>query len=77
MRSFNDASGQQWDAALLDASYGNILLIFSARRGQDNRQLLLAAENQAQAEAQLAAYSDDELCAQLNQAQAWDPTRLF
>lgn len=77
MRCFDDAQGRQWDAALLDASYGNILLIFSARQGQDIRQQLLGAENQAQADAQLAAFSDDELRTQLDLAQPWDPTRLF
>lgn len=77
MRSFDDAQGRQWDAALLDASYGNILLIFSARQGQDIRQQLLSAEHQAEAEQQLAALTDDELRSRLEEAQPWDPTRLF
>ncbi|MFT0533532.1 hypothetical protein ACMHYJ_12000 [Castellaniella hirudinis] len=77
MRIFTDAQGRQWDAALLDASYGNILLIFSARQGQDIRQQLLGADNLAQAENQLAACTDDDLRARLDQAQPWDPTRLF
>lgn len=77
MRSFTDPDGQPWDAALLDASYGNILLIFSQPRGQDIRQQLLGAENMAEAETLLANYSDADLRELLANAQAWDPTRLF
>ncbi|CAM5779822.1 hypothetical protein [Castellaniella caeni] len=77
MRSFTDPDGQPWDAALLDASYGNILLIFSQPRGQDIRQQLLGAENMAEAETLLANYNDDDLRELLANAQAWDPTRLF
>ena len=29
MRSFDDSHGQHWQAALLDGSYGNVMLVFS------------------------------------------------
>lgn len=34
MRSFDDAQGHHWQAALMEASFGNVLMIFS-RIGDD------------------------------------------
>lgn len=74
MRNFDDLQGNSWSAALLSASYGSIMLIFSPLRGDDTRQLLMAsAESREQADAQLAAYDDAELRALLAQSKPWDP----
>lgn len=73
MRTFEDNDGRRWQAALLNASYGNIMLVFSPLVGDGVRQQLLDAENLNQAEANLDAMDDDALRAMLDQAQAWQP----
>lgn len=73
MRSFEDNQGKQWQAALLDASYGNIMLIFSPMHGGEIRQQLLGAENLAAAEAQMVGMDDDALRTMLAEADVWDP----
>jgi hypothetical protein len=72
MRSFDDSQGNRWEAALLGASYGNILLVFSPPEGHGIRQQLLPAENQEEADAYLAALSDDQLRTLLAEAEPWD-----
>ena len=72
MRSFDDARGERWQAALLEASYGNIALVFSPLRGNEVRQLLMAAETLLDAQAQLAALDEAGLCAMLDEAHPWD-----
>ena len=72
MRSFDDASGNRWEAALLEASYGSIVLVFSLLHGDDIRQQLMPAEHMAEAEAQLASFHDEDLRALLSQSQPWD-----
>lgn len=73
MRTFDDPQGQAWQAALLDASYGNISLIFSPLKGSDIRQQEMPADNMEEAQAQFAALSDDELRSLLAEAQPWNP----
>ena len=73
MRSFDDTQGCTWQAALLEASYGNIALIFSPLRGEGLRQTLMAAQTLPEAEAQLAALDAAGLRALLAQARAWGP----
>lgn len=73
MRIFDDSHGNAWQAALLDASYGNITLLFTCVHGEDIRQQMMSAENMAQAQAQLAEFNDEALCAMLADAQPWDP----
>lgn len=72
MRSFKDSQGQPWQAALLDGSYGNILLVFSPLRGGEVRQQVMYAENLAAAEVQLAAMDEDGLRQALAEAAPWD-----
>lgn len=73
MRSFDDALGNRWEAALLDASYGSIMLVFSSfHDGGDIHQQLMPAENMAEAEAQLASFGEEELRTLLSQSQPWD-----
>lgn len=73
MRTFEDGHGQRWQAALLHASYGNVMLVFSPLEGSDVRQLLLDAENLRQAEADLQAMGDATLRTLLDQADDWQP----
>ncbi|HET6586476.1 MAG TPA: hypothetical protein VFG67_01725 [Oleiagrimonas sp.] len=73
MRTFTDNQGKRWQAALLEASYGNIMLVFSPLQGDGIRQQLLGAENLAEGETQLAGLDDAGLLAMLNDAEPWNP----
>lgn len=73
MRHFDDSNGARWQAALLNASYGQIMLIFSPAHGGDSRRQLLAAENLAAAEAHLASLDDAALREMLADADSFDP----
>ncbi len=73
MRSFDTPDGQRWQAALLEASYGQVLLIFSADPAGELRQHGMPAEHLAEATAQLAALDDAALAALLAQAAPWQP----
>ncbi len=73
MRSFEDADGRHWQAALLEASYGQVLLLFSPLGGNDIRRSSLPAEKLADAEVQLAALGEEELRAMLATAVPWGP----
>lgn len=73
MRSFDTPDGQRWQAALLEASYGQILLIFSADPAGGLRQHPMPAEHLAEATEQLAALDDAALAALLAQAAPWQP----
>lgn len=73
MRTFNDPQGNAWQAALLDASYGSITLLFSPVRGNDIRRHEMPADTMAEAEAQFAGLSDMELMALWAKAQPWNP----
>lgn len=72
MRTFDDDHGQRWQAALLEASYGDFVLVFSPLQGGENRQCALHADHLAQAEALLAALDDEALRARLGEASPWD-----
>lgn len=73
MRTFTDNQGKRWQAALLDASYGNIMLVFSPWQGDGIRQQLLGVENLAEGEASFAAMDDEELQRILAKASPWNP----
>ncbi len=78
MRTVQDPDGKHWQAALLEASYGHIMLIFSPLEGDAIRQRLIDADHLAEAEMELAALDDDQLRVLLTEAQPWDqatPTR--
>ncbi|HOV17789.1 hypothetical protein [Ottowia sp.] len=72
MRSFDDPQGRRWQAALLEASYGNVMLVLSPMDGAEVVQHLLDADNLADAEVEIAALDDDALRALLVQAKPWD-----
>ncbi len=73
MRSFDDLQGLTWQAALLDASYGRVMLVFSPLHKGAIRRTPLAVENMAEAIGLLAALDEAGLRALLGEAQAWDP----
>lgn len=73
MRSFQDARDQSWQAALLDASYGVVLLIFSPMYAESLRRCTLPSENLAQAQDHLSAMTLEELRQWLSKAEPWDP----
>ena len=74
MRTFINIDGLAWQAALLDGSYGAILLVFSPLRGGEIRQQPMQAENLAEAETLLAALDEDGLRQALSVAEHWDPS---
>lgn len=73
MRTFDDPQGRRWQAALLEASYGHIMLLFDSIEGSEVRQKLLDADHLAEAEAWLPTLGDDALRALLAQSSPWDP----
>ncbi|MEZ5607011.1 MAG: hypothetical protein R3E52_07750 [Burkholderiaceae bacterium] len=72
MRSFDDSHGRHWQAALLEASYGNVMLVLSPMDGTDVVQHLLGSDNLADAEVELAALEDAALGTLLAEALPWD-----
>lgn len=77
MRIFDDDEGARWQAALMMASYGNILLLFNPMKGTDVRKVLIDADYMAEAGARLAALTDDELRGMLKESVAWDGGKIF
>ena len=73
MRSFQDQVGGTWQVALLDASYGTILLVFSPLGGAELRQLPSPAQNLAEAMDALNGMDDEALRRALDDASPWDP----
>lgn len=71
MRSFDDTAGGHWQAALLEASFGNVLMVFT-RIGADGAQrTLLDTANFSEAERLLADASEDRLRELLAGAEPW------
>ena len=77
MRIFEDEQGVRWEAALLQGSYGHILLLFSPMQGTEVRQILMDANYMAEAGERLAALSDDKLRGLLGDARPWDGGKIF
>ena len=71
MRSFDDTQGEQWQAAVLDASYGNMRVVFSHTGSGVIRQVTLDAENLRIAERQLLAMDDSQLRDLLAESVPW------
>ncbi|MCZ2104567.1 MAG: hypothetical protein OZ923_13740 [Comamonadaceae bacterium] len=72
MRQFDDAQGATWQVAPLDASYGQMMLVFSPLSGGDIRQRPMAADTLPQAEEELAALADEALRELLRAADPWN-----
>ncbi len=73
MRSFEDATGRQWDVAVSDASYGAQCLIFAARKGNELRSHELELYSRFDAEQMLLRLDDAALRALLAGAREWQP----
>lgn len=71
MRSFDDAAGGHWQAALLEASYGNILLVFSCIDGEGVLKKPIDADSLLAAEQVLARMEEGRLRELLAEAEPW------
>lgn len=71
MRTFEDAAGRQWDAAVATASYGSQQLIFAARIGSELRACELVMNSHFEAEQMLLRMSEAELRQWLEKASEW------
>lgn len=72
MRTFNDKDGRRWQAALLEASYGYVLLTFNPFDGDGISQVQMDADTLVEAGGMLRAYDEAELQALLARARPWD-----
>ena len=73
MRSFHDPQGRAWQAAVLDASHGAVLLVFTPLEHDGLRRQRLAVDNLAAALDLVAGLDEADLCARLIAAEPWDP----
>lgn len=71
MRSFDDIQGGHWQAALLDASYGNTLLVFSRLGDGAIRKAAMDAENMRLAEQQFMDMDESQLRRLLAESVPW------
>lgn len=71
MRSFDDNAGGHWQAALLEASFGNVLVIFSRIGGDGALHVPLHSANLHEAEQLLADADEAQLRTWLAEAKAW------
>lgn len=71
MRSFNDEHGGHWQAALLEASFGNVMLVFSRIGAGGVLRTPLDTANFHQAEQWLASADEDTLRDRLATAESW------
>lgn len=77
MRIFKDDQGERWQAALMQGSYGHILLLFSPMGHSETRQVLMDANYMAEAGERLAEKTEDQLRELLKAAQPWDGGKIF
>ncbi|MGH8413805.1 MAG: hypothetical protein ACRESX_03650 [Gammaproteobacteria bacterium] len=71
MRSFSDSSGQLWQAALGHESHGSMVIIFSRLGSFDVFKSRLDANSRLDAENEIAALSEHDLCVRLQTAEPW------
>jgi hypothetical protein len=71
MRSFDDDQGGHWQAALLEASFGNVMLIFSRIGGEGVLRKSLDTANYGEAQQWLAGADAGALRALLGEAEPW------
>lgn len=72
MRSFDDGRGGNWQAALMEASFGNVLLVFSRIGAEDVLHTPLDSANFHQAEQLLASADEARLRSLLTEAKPWN-----
>lgn len=78
MRTFNDTDGRRWQAALLEASYGYVLLTFNPFDGDEISQVQMDADTLLEAGDMLRAYEESELQELLARARPWgESTGIF
>jgi len=71
MRDYTDSDGRAWDVVIGRESWGTLCALFVPRRAERQlpvMQTVLAAEDHAAAEAELAAMNDDEMDALFRRA---------
>ncbi|MBS0381077.1 MAG: hypothetical protein JSR56_01480 [Proteobacteria bacterium] len=71
MRSFDDLRGGHWQAALMEASFGNVLMIFSRIGADGVLHKPLASANLQAAEQLLANADEARLRELLAEAKPW------
>ncbi|MEO6972398.1 MAG: hypothetical protein ABI135_03115 [Rhodoferax sp.] len=71
MRSFDDAQGNRWEAAMLEASYGTMLVIFSRIGGDEVLKNTIDAASLPEAEQWLAEMDEAGLRTTLVEAVPW------
>ena len=71
MRSFTDSGGECWQAAVLDASYGNMRVVFTTSGHDEIRQAVLGADSLHLAEQQLAQMDAPQLRRLLAESIPW------
>lgn len=71
MRSFDDEHGGQWQAALMEASFGNVLLVFTRIGAEGVLRTQLDSANFHEAQGWLAEAGEDRLRGLLKQAIPW------
>jgi hypothetical protein len=71
MRTLDDEHGGHWQAALLEASFGNVLLIFSRIGGEGVLHKTLDTANYHEAEQWLAGADEAALRGMLGKAEPW------
>lgn len=71
MRTLDDEHGGHWQAALLEASFGNVLLIFSRIGGEGVLHKTLDTANYHEAEQWLAGADEAALRAMMDKAEPW------
>ena len=69
MRSFDDEHGSHWQAALMEASFGNVLLVFTRIGAEGVLQCPLDSANFHEAERWLAEAGEERLGALLAAAE--------
>lgn len=72
MRSFDDEQGRHWQAALMEASFGNVLLVFSRIGAEGILHTPLVSDNFHEAEQLLAGFDDGRLRLLLAEAKPWN-----
>lgn len=74
MRTFTDAKGGEWQAAVMDGSYGTAVLMFGRIGGDEVLARSLASDvtNLAEAEDFVAALDETALRTMLGSAMPWD-----
>lgn len=71
MRSFDDDKHDHWQAAVMEASFGNTLMVFTRIGGDETLQTSLNATNFHEAEQFLADTDETRLRALLAEAKPW------